>query len=144
MTNRTLSGSTARGLAELLLAREAALRSPGSNAPALVRVCNKLRLLIGALAGTAGFHALLSRALILAKAQAPPGLSQVHINPDGTLDGLKELHEEYSTEASITLVAQLLGLLVTFIGEKLMVRLVLDAWPDLALDDANSAETESK
>ncbi len=72
------------------------------------------------------------------------GLSQVHINPDGSLDGLNELHEEYSAEAGITLIAQLLELLVTFIGENLTVRLVLDVWPDLTFDDTNSGETKRK
>jgi hypothetical protein len=150
MTNRTISGSISRRLAERLLAHEATLRgspdsgSPELNALALLRVCNKLRLFIGALAGSAGFHSLLSRALILAKAQAPPGLNQVHINPDGSLDGLNELHEEYSPEAGVTLIAQLLELLITFVGENLMVRLVLDACPDLTLDDTNSGETERK
>jgi hypothetical protein len=33
--------------------------------------------------------------------------------------------------AEVMLIAQLLGLLVTFIGESLMLSLLLDAWPDL-------------
>ena len=36
------------------------------------------------------------------------------------------------------LVAQLLGLLFTFIGESLTLRLLLDVWPEAALDDGNS------
>jgi hypothetical protein len=39
-----------------------------------------------------------------------------------------------------TLVAQLLGLLVTFIGEHLMLTLVRDAWPDLPILDDGTLE----
>jgi len=35
----------------------------------------------------------------------------------------------------VTLLAQLLGLLVTFIGEALTVRLVREVWPKVPLDD---------
>jgi len=34
-------------------------------------------------------------------------------------------------------VAHLLGLLVTFIGEPLALRLVGDAWPDAAVDETD-------
>jgi hypothetical protein len=54
------------------------------------------------------------------------------IKPDGFLAGLSELHDDGEVaEAGVLLIAQLLGLLVLFIGENLVLRLVLDVWPDL-------------
>jgi hypothetical protein len=38
------------------------------------------------------------------------------------------------------LVAQLLSLLVTFIGEPLTIRLVHDVWPDVPVDNPSSRE----
>ena len=43
------------------------------------------------LAGAAGFHSLLLRALMLAKREAP-SLSAVRVNADGLLDGGVEPH----------------------------------------------------
>ncbi len=41
------------------------------------------------------------------------------------------------------LLAQLLGLLFTFIGEALTLQLVLDVWPELVLDDSDSGYGET-
>jgi hypothetical protein len=38
------------------------------------------------------------------------------------------------------MVAQLLGLLVAFIGDNLTLRLVRDVWPTLSLEDLNFAQ----
>ncbi len=38
-------------------------------------------------------------------------------------------------EAAVAITAHLLGLLVTFIGEPLTLRLVREAWPDASLDE---------
>jgi hypothetical protein len=38
-------------------------------------------------------------------------------------------------KGSVVLVAQLLDLLVAFIGETLMLRIVCDAWPKLSIND---------
>jgi hypothetical protein len=55
------------------------------------------------------------------------------------LEGLDELAAQVDpkeiAEGSIVLVAQLLGLLVAFIGENLTVRLVREVWPKLSLSD---------
>jgi hypothetical protein len=37
------------------------------------------------------------------------------------------------------LIAQLLGLLVAFIGESLMLRILLDVWPGFTIFDARSS-----
>ncbi|MGH9584171.1 MAG: hypothetical protein ACRD4O_14680, partial [Bryobacteraceae bacterium] len=122
---------SARDLAQRLLAHEAAAdNSSESNTPAVLRVSEKLRRPLSTLAGVTGFRILLARALKLATAQAP-GLSAVRVKPDGSLDGAGEIHRD--GEADAVLIAQLLTLLATFIGEGFMLRLVQGEWPDLPI-----------
>ena len=56
-----------------------------------------------------------------------------------SLEGLEELQTQIGQddlfEGGVTLLAHLLGLLVTFIGEVLTVRLVRDVWPKVLVDD---------
>lgn len=135
--------SKMQDIALRLLAHEVATvdRSETST-PAMVRVSEKLRRPISSLAGATGYRALLARALSLAKAQTP-GLSSVHVEPDGSLelDGSDLLNGE-AEEADTVLIAQLLGLLSNFIGEDLTLRLVHDAWPSLPNVDGNVQETQ--
>ena len=104
---------------------------------AAFRVCAKLRMPLITLAGVAGFRSLLSRALILARAEAP-SLSAVQIAADGSLKGLDDLEpqtdKEQARDGGTILIAQLIGLLLTFIGEGLTLRLVQDIWPEAALN----------
>ena len=103
--------------------------------PAVLRVSEMLRRPLSTLAGSSGFRSLLTRALTLAKAQVP-GLSAVQVKADGSLEGCDLDNQDEAAEAGVILIAHLLGLLVTFIGESLMLSLVLDAWPDFpAFDD---------
>lgn len=130
-----------RELARWLVAYEVARDTRAQvNSPALVLAVEKLRRPLVTFAGIAGFHSLLTRALTLAKAQVP-GLSTVQIEADGSLEGVSDLgkHDQVA-EAGVMLVAQLLGLLVTFIGESLMLSLVRDAWPDLPVVDYGTSE----
>jgi hypothetical protein len=90
-------------------------------------VCERLRQPLIALAGVAGFRSLLSRALTLARAEAP-GLSAVKVAADGSLQGLDELRPQVAAdqnrEAGIILITQLLGLLVRVVGEAMTLQLV--------------------
>jgi hypothetical protein len=141
MSGSTLSPKT-RNLAQWLLDHEAAASRPSdaeANMPAAFHVSEKLRPPLSTLAGATGFRALLVRALTLAKAQLP-NLNAVQVKPDGSLEGLNGLRNEEAAEAGVTLIAQLLGLLGTFIGENLMLRLVRDLWPDLPVNNAESRE----
>ncbi|MGA2962697.1 MAG: hypothetical protein ABSD96_13550 [Candidatus Korobacteraceae bacterium] len=128
-----------RNLAPRLLAYEAAAGETSDSAA--VRVYEKLRRPLCALAGVAGFRSLASRALALARAEAPT-LSAVQVTPDGLLQGLVELEsqsdKDHAEQEGVILIAQLLGLLSIFIGEALTMRLVRDAWPDAAFDDPDS------
>ena len=75
--------------------------------------------------------ALLRRALALARADLP-SLRTVKVTLDGRLEGIEEFtpHAGDGVEAATAITAHLLGLMVTFIGESLTLRLMRDAWPD--------------
>ena len=125
--NRTGVSFETRELADWLVAfEEAAARSLHDDAHATCRVCEKLRRPLSVLAGTAGFRSLFARALTLAKREVP-ALSVVQVNADGSLEGFSG----DITKANGVLIAQLLGLLTTFIGAALMMRLLHAIWPDL-------------
>lgn len=128
-----------KGLARQLVALEAAQgQSSDDRVDEAVKVCEKLRVLISKLVGVAGFGALLSRALALAKAEEP-SLGVLRIQPDGSLEGFDEAERAgVSGEGGVVLVARLLGLLVTFIGQSLTFSLVRDAWPDASWDGTNA------
>jgi hypothetical protein len=128
-----------RYLAQRLLTYEAvAGKSSEPTESAAFRVCAKLRQPLISLTGVAGFRSLLSRALALARAEAP-SLGVVRVAADGSLQGLDELEpqtdKEQPREAEAILTAQLLGLLLTFIGEGLTLRMVQNVWPEAAFDD---------
>jgi hypothetical protein len=127
-----------RHLAQCLLTYEAvAGKNSEAAETAAFRVCAKLRRPLITLAGVDGFRSLLSRALTLAQAE-DPGLSAVRVVADGSLEGLDELASQGDKEEAIDggaiLIAQLIGLLRTFIGEGLTLRLVQDVWPDTVFD----------
>ena len=131
-----------RNLARRLVAFEAARdEPPGAGGSEAVRVCERLRVPLAKLAGVAGFRSLLSRAMAMAKTEVP-SLDAVQVRPDGSLEGFDGIGRPQGAEAGIVVVAHLLGLLVTFIGEPLTLRLVSDAWPDASVagTDAGSEE----
>ena len=113
--------------AERLLAAEAAEVSAGSDLNVAVRVSEKLRICLTQFVGTDGFIALQKRALVLARADVP-SLEKVTVAADGRLAGLEAVAENGAAATAIT--AHFLGLLVTFIGEPLALRLMHDAFPD--------------
>ena len=120
--------SQTRDLAERLLAYENAAGKTSEPAEfAALGVCERLRQPLITLAGVAGFRSLLSRALTLARAEAP-GLNAVQVAADGSLQGLDELRPrvdaDQAREAGIILITQLLGLLVRVVGEAVTLQLV--------------------
>lgn len=128
-----------RDFAERLIAYETkGNRSSGIKTAAVTLVGEKLRLHLTALMGNVGFRALLSRALALANAEVP-WLRAVHVKADGSFGGLDDLGAQVGSEkiaeGSVVLLAQLLGLLVAFIGGSLTLRLVREMWPKIPLND---------
>jgi hypothetical protein len=117
-----------RDLARSLVAGEADASTTSLHAePATVRVYERLRRQLGAPVGTDGFQALASRALALAKAESPR-LSAVQVTANGGLRGLGEVESQTDAdgEVGIILIAQLLGLFLTFLGEATTLRLIED------------------
>jgi hypothetical protein len=125
-----------RDLAQRLLAFEnVAGKTSEPTEYAAFRVCERLRQTVITLAGVAGFRSLLSRALRLARAEAP-SLSAVQVAADGSLKGLDDLRPQVDAdqarEAGIILITQLLGLLVRVVGEAMTLQLVTsEILPDL-------------
>ncbi len=119
-----------RDFARSLVAREAdeCTTSLPTESPT-VRVYERLRQQLSAPVGTDGFQALASRALALAKSQSPQ-LCAVQVTANGGLCGLGEVEAHSGTdvdgEAGIILIAQLLGLFLTFLGEATTLRLIED------------------
>jgi hypothetical protein len=131
-------------LAQRLLTYEAvAGENSKPSESAAFRVCAKLRRPLITLAGVAGFRSLLSRALTLARAEAP-SLSAVQVAADGSLKGLDEVEpridKEQARDGGAILIGQLIGLLLTFIGEGLTLRLVQEVWPEAAFNGRVSEE----
>ncbi len=119
-----------RDLARGLVAREADAPATSLQAqPATVRVYERLRRQLGAPVGVDGFQALASRALALARSESPR-LSAVQVTANGALRGLGEVESQTFAdedgEAGIILIAKLLGLFLTFLGEATTLRLIED------------------
>ena len=119
-----------RDLARSLVACEADASATSLQAePATVRVYERLRRQLGASVGVDGFQALASRALALAKSESPQ-LSAVQVTSNGSLCGLGEVASQTNTdeggEVGIILIAQLLGLFLSFLGEATTLRLIED------------------
>ena len=132
-----------RSLARRLIAYDASQsNTPQANYSDVFQVCEKLRPQLATLMGSGGFQALLSRSLALASAEVP-WMRTLQVKPDGALGGLGELPAQLDLdrffEGRVVLLAQLLGLLVAFIGENLTLRLVREAWPKVPLNDLNLA-----
>jgi len=150
--NRATSSSL--NLARALLALETGRSNGGGDRDSgdggggrvehVVHVCHKLRDVLTAFAGSAGFRSLLTRALTLAK-ERDSSLAKVQVLEDGTLAGLETLYPADpptkkprnsagagagAGAAGELLVTELLDLLIIFIGEPLTHQLVSSAWPD--------------
>ena len=123
-----------RELAAKLVA--ASPRTPDPQVPEAVLVNENFRAALTRLTGTVGVSSLLRRAMALASAQIPV-LRSIKINASGQLEGLEQLLSEVATSrelAAMAVTAQVLELLVTFIGEGLTRRLVREACSDTAPD----------
>jgi hypothetical protein len=119
-----------RDLARSLVASEAeaSTTSLQTELPS-VRVYEKLRRQLGSPVGVDGFYALASRALALAKAESS-SLNVVQITANGGVCGLGEAESQPDAgedgDAGVILIAQLLGLFLTFLGEATTLRLIED------------------
>jgi len=139
-----------RELAQRLLEYEAAAgkASDTMESPTL-RVYDKLRQSLGEFVGVAGFQSLASRALTLARPEAP-SLGAARVSSDGSLQGVSEIETQIDMDKNqagdggIILIARLIGLLRIFLGEALTRSLLRNAWPGEALDDHTLAHGRSE
>jgi hypothetical protein len=103
--------------------------------PSAFHALEKLRPHLVRLMGTSGYRALKARALVLAQGEVR-ALEVLQVNPSGVVEGLEAFDARFShevkTEAGIVLLARLLGLLVTFIGQALTAQVIHEVWPELA------------
>lgn len=133
-----------RELARRLAAYETSVGESSVPAePGAFLVYEKLRLRLCTLVGVSGFYALATRALNLAKLDAS-SFGAVQVTADGRLQRLRELDpqskRDWNDEVGIILIAELLGLLITFVGTALTLRLLQDVWPDEAFNDLISGD----
>ncbi len=133
-----------RDLARRLLAYEAKVSKTSEPVEsATLHVYEKLRQCLVAFVGVAGFQSLASRALTLARPEAP-SLSVARVAADGSLQGLGEIEtqidmdKDRAGEEGIILITRLLGLLRIFLGEALTLSLLRNAWPDATFNDRSS------
>ena|SRR5437868_373118 len=131
----------AQVLARRVLRHEAGGRAePAALAEAAERADARLRARLASLIGPTGYTALLTRAVHLAQAEVP-ALERVTVDAlatgaEGGLPGVREfargVGDAGAAEAGLSAVlVHVIGLLATFIGEDLALRLIRDAWPEL-------------
>lgn len=110
----------------------------GAGGPGAFRVCDRLRPHLATYMGSVGFRALLARALVLAGAEAP-WLRAVQVKADGSLEGADQpggqVDPQEMAEGGVVLVAQVLALLVAFIGADLTLQMVREVWLQLPVGD---------
>jgi hypothetical protein len=124
-------------------------RSPAALAEALEEFCRHLHGRLDPLIGAGGFRALLARALYLAKKEFPwLDAVEVEEHPACDLKGLREALEGRGAapvgEAFALVLANVIWLLVTFIGEDIALGLVREVWPGIETGAAVSASKEGK
>lgn len=153
MSLPSMRATDIQSLVRRLLTLEAAeSQDQTSVIEAAERVADKLRRHLSSRIGQEGFRTLLARALALTSVQFPH-LSVVRVEANGSLAGLRQTvpqppengNSETSADAAAgaeALLAHLLGLLVTFIGEDLTRRILSVLWPEIASDDSTDGEKE--
>jgi hypothetical protein len=127
-----------RQLARRLLAATQMAGGPHGQEAALVN--EKLRAVLTKFTGADGCAALLRRALSLVSAESP-ALCHATFSAEGRLEGVEQLALQpgsVATAAQLAFTSHLLGLLDTFIGEKLTLMMVREACPEAFSDGYNS------
>src|SRR5215217_2722185 len=133
-----------------LLAHEARKSpSPAKFAQALETCCQRLHKALDPLIGAGGFRALLDRALYLTKKEHS-WLNGVGIEdyPGCELKTLREAMNGEKpaevNEAFTVILANVIWLLVTFIGEDIALGLIEEAWPDVQIRATASISNEGQ
>jgi hypothetical protein len=125
----------ARNWARKLIAEEAATNQLSPNLEtAACLVYEKTRQRLSASIGLDGFRALAARAVVRAKAESHR-LDTIELTADGSICGLDVLEPqciiEQDDDAGVIVIAHLLGLFLTFLGEEATQQLLHDVVPTL-------------
>jgi len=131
-----------RTLARRVLLHEAGGRvEPDALAEAAERASAQLRRRLADLIGLTGYTMLVARAVRLAQAEVP-AVESVTVDAGagaaGSLRGVRALVLANSDEPGVTeaglsaILAHVIGLLITFIGEDLTKRQIREVWPEVA------------
>ena len=128
-----------RDFAERLISTEVTGKKSSAAKPqAVFAALDTLRPCLVQVVGTLGFRALLSRALAKVNADVA-WLRAVHVNPDGSMEGLNEIDAKVDPEeiakGSVVLLAEFFGLLVDLIGDRLLLQLLHQAMPNISKND---------
>ena len=122
--------------------------TPDDPVKAIEFCCQRLHDRLDRLIGPGGFRALLNRALYLAKKKYA-WLEGVGIEDYPGCE-FKDLREAVKgkkpadvNEACTLILANVIWLLVTFIGEDITIGLIQEAWPDVRTDIAASSSKEA-
>src|SRR5687767_7860194 len=101
--------------------------------------CNALQKYLDRVIGLRGFHAIVTRAIFLARTDYP-WLSTLNVS--GTegcaLTGAAEAARAGGTDATAgfaAFIANAISLLATFVGEKLALRFISEAWPGVPIPE---------
>jgi len=133
-----------RDLARRLMTASRSASDPHVNDGAAVS--ERLRVSLTSFAGADGFESLQRRAWTLASAEVP-ALQRVKVGKGGRLEGLEALAADRRSvagpahardaddEPAVAITAHLLELMSTFIGNRLTLKLIQEAWPDTSLDE---------
>ena len=119
----------------------------GSGSDAMERACSALFRVLETPLGTDGLEALIGRAIQIT-ARDYPWLAAVRPGAaaDCPLSGLGEASErvdiEDAHEGYAALLASIVWLLTTFIGEDLALRFVRHAWPNVSFSRLSEAEND--
>ena len=136
-----------RSFSKHLIVSDALMNGPSAaDRAAAFPVTDTLRPYLATLLGKGGVRALLARALALATLEVS-WLRAVHVNAEGDLEGLAAvgalLDPNDFLEGRVVLLAQLLGLLVAFIGPGLTSRLVGEFWPQIPFQDRDFGKEQT-
>src|SRR5262249_31405207 len=97
--------------------------------------------------GSAGFQTMFERALRLATV-VQPSLRTIRARADGSLVALDDLFwerpSEEATDATIALLAELMGVVATVVGPELTVRLLQQRWPWIRIHERETTRPRAR
>jgi hypothetical protein len=123
-------------------------KSRESVVPAGQAACAALYRRLTPLVTSSGSQGFLTRSLHLAREQYPflQGL-RGGASPETCLEGLDEALRDVGSDdayqALVLVLAHMIGLLATFIGDDLAMRILGEAWPNLPLESDEVQEEEA-